>query len=429
MVGSREAAGRRVAGWTAGSKALEVALQAALFATLPVVLGPVRYGDYALVTSIAAAAALMSSLAGPTVFGRFIPMSDPAERLPVASALLRHSAHRRLLLLGPPALLLWAVSVPLEELDARLVGLGVAILALEVLGTLAHQVALGLGAVLRWNLRYPVHHAVLLAAVPFVETTADALLATGIALAAAGLLAAPAALRVVAVEPVEAPRDALSFGRLSAVGAALTHLPQRAGVLAVTVLGGAGAAQAAGHAGLALGVSLAGTSAIGQLFTVELARRSAALAEGRARTLAAVERTAVALVVVAAAAGAAGVVLIELLLVRVLGPAFAGAVVPMQVALATWPLFAGVSAGSQVAALVLRPALRLRAMGISVMAYLALVAALVPSTEARGAAWALVAATGVAVVAQAWRPALLRPRTSAAAVAGALVVIAARGVL
>ena len=146
-------------------------------------------------------------------------------------------------------------------------------LALNVAATLALQADLGLGRAAAWSARYPVQNAVLIAAVVALYATAGVSGAiAGVAVAgAAGLalaLTATASLwRAAPGAPVHLPTGAARFGLTAAATGALTQLVQRGGVLAAALLS---TDEETGHAAVAIGVALAATYAVAQVFVVTL---------------------------------------------------------------------------------------------------------------------------------------------------------------
>jgi hypothetical protein len=398
---------RRVATRTVLSKSLEIALQAMLLVVLPATLGPVGYGQFALVVSLVGGVSLGFSLGGPVVFGRFVPAAGEEERKGVARTLVRRFARWRacVLLVLAAGVLVLLVTTP--SVPAGFAVLALVVLAIELAAALVHWAALGLGQTLPWNLRFPVQHAVLLVGCVVIDDAKTAVAVLGIAVAVSATLAVPAILSLRGARPAAIPAGALKFGRLSAATALLVNVPQRAGVLAVTLLADVGAGRQAGFAGVAYGIALAGIYAASELFTVQLASNSAAFRGAPEAATARVVTGAWVLLGVFSIGAALASFTVALLLVPLVGAAFTGAMHPTQIALAALPLAVVSGAATQVSALRLQPALRLRSATVGFVTYVAVAALAVPGLGALGSSWALVACFGSASLLQGTRPALV----------------------
>jgi hypothetical protein len=335
-------------------------------------------------------------------------------------------------------------------------------LALSVAATLALQTGLGLGRTGPWSARYPLQNAVLVIAVlvlyPFGGVTAAV---AGIALScvvALGLGAATAgpALRG-ARAAVELPAGALRFAILQAAGGALVQIAHRGGVVAVALL--AGSSVQTGHAALALGVALAATYAVAQVFTValpglverenadapgscpalvlqentqagRLRSREANAADGPSRpelgdAEAALRRLAGLALAVLVPATLVAALLLEEAVPAVFGHGYAGAVEAFAPALAMVVVAPVNALVLQAAALRLRPEATLHSAIAGALAF-ALVALLaVPSLGATGGtAAALAGAVATALTSIRLLPGAIGARVGGASLAGAAGVLA-----
>jgi O-antigen/teichoic acid export membrane protein len=449
----------------AAGKAAEAVTLVLLATLVPRLLGPTDYGRFSVALTVVALGSVALTLGGATLLARYVPAADPAERAATAYALTRRLARNRtaalagLTVLGVLLVLLDPARFPPLPTALVLLALG-----LNVLTTLVLQADLGLGRAGPWCARYPVQNAVLIAAVLALHPAAGV---TGAVLAIALAGAAGAALAVAVVAPrLRAglprtgglPAGALRFSWLQAGGGALTQLAQRGGVIAVALL--AGSAAQTGYAALAIGISLAATYAVGQLFTVVLpvlAQRrpdgpehaGPARSAGRpssplpargvlldparpAENLpgdpseAALRRLAGLLV-----AGLVPLMIISVLLVGpavplVFGPSYAGATDAFGPALAAVVLAPVNALAVQAAALRLRPEVTLRAASLGVVAFLLVTAALVPGGGAVGATAAALAGAATTAAASIR---LLPGAVGGRLVAGSFVGAAAVGLL
>ncbi len=389
------------------SKSLEIGLQALLLLVLPATLGPVGYGQFALVVTLVGAVSLGFSLGGPVVFGRFVPAASEAERRGIARTLVVRFARWRALVLASLAAGVAVLLITTPSVPAGFTVLALLVLAVELAAALMHWAALGLGQTLPWNLRFPLQHAVLLLGCVVIADAQTAVAVLGVAVVASATLAVPAMLSLRGVRPVAIPAGALRFGRLAAITALLVSVPQRAGVLAVTVLAGAGAGRQAGFAGVAYGIALAGIYAAGELFTVQLAANAAAFRGAPEAATARVVNGAWTLLGFFSLGAALASLVVALLLARLVGADFTGAVHPTQIALAALPLAVVSGAATQVSALRLQPALRLRSASVGFVTYIVVAALAVPRLGALGSSWALVACFASASLLQGARPALV----------------------
>jgi hypothetical protein len=394
-----------------------------LLVILPATLGPIGYGQFSLVVSLVGAVSLGFSLGGPVVFGRFVPAAGMEQRAAVARTLVvRFARWRACVLLALAAALLGLVYTT-PSVPPGFALLALVVLAIELFAALLHWAALGLGQTLPWNLRFPVQHAVLLIGCLAIDSARTAVAVLAIAVAASAALAVPAILSLRGTRPAAIPEGALRFGRLSAVTALLVAIPQRAGVVAVALLAGAGAGRQAGFAGVACGITLAGIYAASEMFTVQLASNSAAFRSSPAAATARVVAGGWMLLGVFSTGAALASLAVAGLLVPLIGASFTAAVHPTQVALAAVPLAVVAGAANQVSALRLQPALRLRSASAGFVTYLAVTAVAVPRLGALGGSWALVACFASASLLQGARPALVPWKLVATGWMGAALLV------
>ena len=424
-------------------KVAEAVTLVLLATVVPRLLGPSEYGWFSVALTVVAVGSLALTLGGATLLARYVPVAAPADRVATALALTRRLARNRaaafagLALLG--AVLVLADPVRFPPLATALVLLA---LGLNVITTLLLQADLGLGRAGLWCARYPLQNAVLVAAVLALYEPAGGGAVVAIVLAGlAGCGLAAVALwswRPVPRTPVgagrggELPAGALRFGWLQAGGGALTQLAQRGGVLAVALLVGSG--EQTGFAALAVGIMLAATYAVAQLFTVALpalARRENAAghpAPGGGAAEATLRRLAGLLLVALTPTMIVSTLLLGPAVPLLFGTGYAGAVAAFGPALAA-VLLAPVNAlAVQAAALRLRPEVTLRAALVGAATFLLTALAAVPAWGALGATTAALAATAAtAATSVRLLPGAVGPRlaTASFAAAGAVVLLGA----
>ena len=437
-----------------GAEAVTLVLLATL---VPRLLGPADYGRLSVVLTLVAVGSVALTLGGSTLLARYVPAAPPDERPALARSLTLRLARNRLVpfgLLGAAAAVLAAVG----RVPPSTAGWVVLALVLNVIATLALQADLGLGRATAWSARYPVQNAVLIAAVValYVATGLDGAVA-GVAVAgAAGCALALTATRSLwqagPRPPVHLPTGAARFGLVAAATGALMQLVQRGGVVAAALLS---TDTETGHAAVAIGVALAATYAVAQVFVVTLpalTARHAAAADpaavdtsddrlgaappddgsvgrpsGRSRSSSpaepALRRLAGLLLLVVLPVAVLGVLAVDLVVPVVLGPAYGDAVAAFPPALAAVVLAPLAALTLQTAALRLRPEATLAAAvaGAVVFAVTALVA--VPMWGATGAAGAMLAGTATAaLVGMLSLPGCTGWRLPVASLAGAVAV-------
>lgn len=214
--------------------------------------------------------------------------------------------------------------------------------------------------------------------------------------------------------PGALPAGAARFAWLQAGAGGLTQLTQRGGVLAVALLVGPGAQ--AGFAALAIGIALAATYAVAQLFTVALpvlAERAAV--DGDAGTSeSALRRLAGLQLAVLTPAMLLAVPLLDTAVPLVFGAGYAGAADAFAPALAAVLLAPVAALAVQAAALRMRPAVTLYAALLGAGAFVLVAALAVPVWGATGATLAALAGTSAGAAASV----RLLPRAAGAPLAG-----------
>lgn len=255
-------------------KAAELVTLVALAVLVPRVLGPADFGRFSVALTIVTIASVAMMLGGPTLMARYVPAAPPGERAALARALTARLAVGRAVQLALIALVAGVLAVvEPSAFPADLTALVVVSLGLSVAATLALQAGLGLGRTGPWSARYPLQNTVLVIAVLVLYplggvTAAVAGIALSCAVAAGlGAVTAGPVLRGAGTA-VGLPVGALRFAILQAAGGALMQVVHRGGVVVVALL--TGSAVQSGHAALALGVALAASYAVAQVFTVAL---------------------------------------------------------------------------------------------------------------------------------------------------------------
>jgi O-antigen/teichoic acid export membrane protein len=411
-------------------KALELAAQVLLVAAIPRVLGPSDYGVFALALAVVTLGSQAMSVGGPTLMSRFVPAVSLPEQMPLARALFLRLARWRILALGP-AILGTAVLVAAapSTFPPTITFLVAGALVLDVVATLAFQAALALGRTTAWSFRFGTQNVLLVAAalaghaLAGVEgAVAGVALASGAALAwSAGLIGRPL---VQAAGGASLPAGALRFGAVQAVGNAFVQIVHRGTIVAVALLAGSGVQT--GFSALAVGVALAGTYAVWQLFTVQLPGLVRATREEPDVSLAeqSLWRLGSISLAGALAIALAGVSLLQWVMPIIFGERFEGAQGATAVALAVLPLAPLTAIATQTAALRLRPGLRAWTTGAGALAFAATAAPAIPAWGATGGSVALLAGTAVTVLASAVAfPTAFEGRLLAAALAGSAAVL------
>ena len=411
------------------AKAAETLTLVGLATLIPRALGPADYGVFAVVLAVVGIVSTSLSLGGPVLLSRFVPVAPPAERGALALALaLRIARFRALMVAGTIGVVaVLAVVAPARFTTTAAVFVGVA-LALDVAATLVYQIALALGRPLLWSFRFPLQNTVLVVAAIALHAVAGVngalaavAIASGTALAA-GLPALGRQLRPI--WPLSSvPPGALRFGILQGLGGFFVQIALRGNVPLVLLLTGDRAE--AGFAALATSLALAATFVVWQVFTVELPRLSASARDDPAGVEAAAARLARVATFVLVPVAVIAVLMADPLLTHVLGERFGGVQGPLVPALATLP-FAGLTAlANQVAALRVRPDIRIRTTGIGALVFLAAAFIAVPQWGATGGTAAFLAGTVATVLASARElPQVLSRSLLMFSVAGAVAVVA-----
>ncbi|MDQ4033822.1 MAG: hypothetical protein M3332_16905 [Actinomycetota bacterium] len=398
-----------------------------LLATLvPRVLGPADYGRFAVALTVVAIGSVAMTLGGATLLGRYVPAADPDQRAALARALSLRLARNR----AVPFAVLTVIATVLVTWDpARfppLLAASVLIaLALNVVATLALQADLGLGRAGAWCARYPLQNAVLVVAAVVLH---DAAGATGAVAAIAvsavvafglGMVAATPLLRR-RLPPVAVPEGALRFGLLQATSGVLVQVAQRGGVIAVALL--AASDVQTGFAALAIGLALAVTYAITQVFTVSLPRL--AQGGGLAGAESSLRRLAGGLLAVVGSVAGVTVLALDAVVPFVFGERYTAAAGAFGPALAMVVLAPVNALVVQAAALRLRPETTLYAAVVGALAFTGAAVLAVPAWGAVGATVAALAgAAGYALLAIRLLPGAAGARLTVTSLGGATAVL------
>lgn len=401
-----------------------------LATVVPRLLGPSDYGRFSVALTVVTIGSVALTVGGATVLARYVPAAEPADRVPVAIALTRGLARDR----GVALTVLAVLAAVLASTDPGRFPLLPTVLVLLALGlnvatTLALQADLGLGRAGAWCARYPVQNAVLIVAVLALHTPAGV---TGAVAAIVVAAVAGAVLATIAVAPllrsglpaVALPAGASRFGWMQASGGALTQLAQRGGVIAVALL--AGAPEQVGFAALAIGIALALTYAVAQLFTVALpVLAGRQLATDGAGSEPALRRLAGLLLAVVVPVTIVAVLVVGTMVPLVFGPAYAGAADAFGPAMAMVVLAPVNALAVQAAALRLRAEVTVRAAAVGALAFVLVAALAVPAWGAVGAtAAALAGAAASASTAIRMLPGAVGVRLAVVTFGGAAAAVA-----
>lgn len=407
-------------------KAAEALSLAALLTVIPRVLGPADYGTFGLALGVVTLGTTAFALGGPTLMARFVAAAPPAERAGLARALALGAIRWRTAALAVLAVIaLVLVRVVPDRVPPVPTLIVLVALACDSAATLAFQIALGLNRVVLFSFRYPVQNLVVVMAVPPLYAAfgvTGALLAIALSSASAFVVGAWAIRGQLHGATPRVPVEVSRFAVLQAMNGVCVLLLVRGGVVAVALL--AGSRVETGYATIALGVALAGTFAVWQIFVVALP----ALAKLAATDLPAagvlLTRLAgrVVLVLLPVTLGAAA--LAGPLLTLLAGGAFAPASEALGLALASVPFAPITGAVGTAAAIRLRPGARLASSAAGAAVFLATAAYLVPRLGATGASGAVLAGTVMSALAgSVLFPDLLRRRVMLAALCVSSLVI------
>jgi O-antigen/teichoic acid export membrane protein len=386
-------------------KVAEAATLVLLATVVPRALGPAGYGRFSVALTVVTLGSLAMTLGGSTLLSRYVPAAPPADRPAVALALTLRLARNRAALFGGLVVVgaVLAAAAPVT-FPPVVVGCVVLALGLNVVATLVLQADLGLGRSAAWCLRYPVQNAVLVAVVlaahgdlgvagGALAVLASAVAAVVVAAAASGPLRRAAADG--AARRVAPPEGALRFGLLQASGGALTQFVHRGGVLAVALL--AGSDVQTGFAALAIGIALAATYAVVQLFTVALPVLTAS-GDGTAGEPA-LRRLAGVLLLPVAVGGLATVAAMDVLVPVAFGAAYAAAASAFVPAIAMVVLAPVTALAVQASALRLRPEAVLYGGLAGAVVFVGVAITAVPAWGATGATAAALAGTAATALA------------------------------
>ena len=359
-------------------KTVEMATLILLATVVPRALGPSDYGRFAVALTIVTLGSLALTLGGPALVTRYVPEAPLHEQVPLARALgvrLARDAGVQVCILGGIAasvVVAFGIGVPWPEAVAASTGL-----ILNVGATIALLVALGLGRAAAWSARYPIQNLVLIALVLTlhpVAGSAGALAAITLSALMAVVFAAVVSAPLLVAEfpaPPPLPDGAVRFGRLQTVGAVLTQVTHRGGVVVVALL--AGSQVETGYAALAVGIAVGATYAIIQIFTVSL---PAVLASGAAEPERELTRIAGGVLAVVAPVALIAALVLDRLVPAVFGSDYAGGSSAFGPALALVVLAPLTALAANVASIRLRPevATSSGAVSLVVFAVVALVA-------------------------------------------------------
>ncbi|HEV2819939.1 MAG TPA: hypothetical protein VGW11_05475 [Solirubrobacteraceae bacterium] len=427
---------RRAITVSVGGKAAELVSLVALAILIPRVLGPGDFGRFSVALTIVTIASVAMMLGGPTLMARYVPAAPPGERAALARALTARLAVGRAVQLALIALVAAVLAaVDPSAFPADLTALVVVSLCLSVAATLALQAGLGLGRAGPWSARYPLQNAVLVVAVLVLYplggvTAAVAGIALSCAVAAAlGAATAGPVLRG-ARTAVDLPVGAVRFAVLQAAGGALVQVVHRGGVVAVALL--AGSAVQSGRAALALGVALAVTYAVAQVFTVALGRlveRASEEPAGAGDPMvcageASLRRLAGGALAVIVPGALVSALFLEEAVPAVFGAGYMGAADAFAPALAMVVLAPVNALALQAAALRLRPEATLHSAVAAAVAFVLTVLVAVPRLGATGGTVAALAGTAVAaLVSIRLLPGAVGGRVGAASLGAAVAVL------
>lgn len=361
-----------------------------LATVVPRVLGPADYGQFAVALTVVAIGTVAMTLGGVTLLTRYVPAAAPGERAALARTLSARLVRNRAVLFAALIVIVAAlVTWDPTRFPPLLTALVLVALAFSVLATLALQADLGLGRAGAWCARYPVQNAVLVVAAIVLYGAAGvtgavaAIVVSAVVASGLGILAVTPLLRHRR-SPVAVPEGALRFGRLQATSGALVQVTQRGGVIAVALL--ASSSEQTGFAALAIGVALAATYTISQVFTVSLPR----LAQRRGAETS-LRRLAGGLLAVVVPVTVGAVLAIDAAVPIVFGAGYAGAAGAFSPALAMVVLAPVNALLVQSAALRLQPESTLCAALVGALAFIVAAVLTVPAWGAAGAAGAALA--------------------------------------
>jgi hypothetical protein len=402
-----------------GGKAVELVSQALLITAVPAALGPHDYGTLALMLGVATVASSALSLGGPAAVSLLVSAAPADRQMATARALAVRG-------------LLWRLAAVLAALAVALAAgapVGAATLlalaaALDGIATTAAQATLAVGRPWAFALRWPVQNFALVIAALAVnpgDAEAAGVVLVVSTLAAALFTAGPGLMLLREGGPAPSDLGAAPLAWRLGLAGGLMQLQQR-GAIPVAVALGVSDVQA-GCAAVAVGAAVALTTAVVQLFQLELPVAARRVAAGHG---AAVRDRATALALGAVAGGAglalAGVIAGPLLIDVVLGDDFESAGKALAPALAAVPLAPVAALGVNHALLAGQPTVRIFLSAAGAAAFgLAAVLLLGGDSDAWDVsiatfAGALAAATAAAIYA---RPA--RQLTAAAGLSAAVV--------
>jgi O-antigen/teichoic acid export membrane protein len=401
-----------------GGKAVELVSQALLITAVPAALGADDYGTLALILGVATVASSALAVGGPAAVSLAVSSAPAERRLATARALSVRGLLWRELAVAMALVVALAAGAPVAPAVLLAVAAG-----LDGAATTAAQGTLAAGRPWAFALRWPVQNLALVVAAlavhPEDATAAAATLA--LATAVAALFTGVAALRLLPRQGAAATgtgAGALAW-RLGLAGA-LMQLQQRGAVPVAAALG-VGAAEV-GNAAVAIGAAVALTTAVVQLFLVELPGAARRVAAGHGEAVRdRAGRLAHGAIAGSAAIALGGAILGPPLIEALLGQDFESAAGALAPALAAVPLAPIAALGAHHALLDGRPAAR---MALAAAGALAFVVAAVVLLSSGSDAYAVAVATFAGAVAAAVAAAIYaRPPIAMTAAAGAAAAV------
>ncbi len=420
---------RRALALGLSGKAAEALTLVLLVTVVPRILGPADYGSFMVALALVTLGSVSLSLSGPAVMSRFVATAPADERAALAAGLALRALRWRSLGLAAAAVAA-AVLVVFDGNRFRPLptALVLAAVVADAPATVAFQSALALGRTAAWSFRYPLQNLILVLGAPAfyviagVEGALGAIVCSSVVALLWGLALVAAPLRRVRAR-TRLPREVSRFAFLQGCSNLLVLVQHRGAVVAAALL--AGSRTETGYAAIAVGIGVAATYAVWQLFTVTMPRFATVAAVQLEQAVTELRRLADGAVLVAAAGGIVGAALGRLLLHLLAGPQFEGAANALGPALATVPLAPLTGAVGAVTALRLRPEARLWTTAAGAAAFAVAAAALVPPLGAAGATGALLAGAAVATLAgAALFPGLVDRRLLALAFGASAIVLA-----
>jgi hypothetical protein len=417
-------------------KLVELPPLALMFTLVPRVLGPARFGEFALGFFTVTLGSACVALSGAALMSRFIATAPPERRIHIAHLLAMDMGRRRLFQIAAVGVcgLLLALTLP-GRFPPAFVAIVILALAVDLLATLCFQIALGLGRTTLWSFRYAIQNTTILVSTLLLTAAFGAKAAIGglligsvtaLAIGVAAVFAPLAAARADGnrEQQVGLSADMSRFRTLKGLSNVLTQVAHRSGVILVAIV--AGSRVQTGYAGLAIGASLTATYAIWQVFTVQLPAQSRETTRDHKGVEEALQRFARRAEFVSVSFALLAAAILSPAFSLLLGDSFLGARPAFALGIALIPLAPLTALGSQIATLRLRPDVEVRATALGAGVFFALALAAIPFWGATGATAALLvsALATVALLIVGLRGAISLGTTAVAlaAVAGVLAI-------